>query len=147
MHHRPPRLRPPRALGCAWALPCTLLGLAIALPLLAAGGRLRRAGGHLELALHAGELPAGSRLHRWPFAALTLGHLVLGTSEGALRRLRTHEAAHVRQYERWGPLFLLAYPAAGLWAGLRGRHPYLDNRFERQARAAAERAHEPGNPG
>ena len=44
------------------------------------------------------------------------------------------------QYERWGPLFLLAYPAASAWAWLRGRRPYRDNAFERPA-FAAERAH------
>ena len=49
-------------------------------------------------------------------------------------RLRAHERVHVRQYGRWGVLFLLAYPAESLLQLLLGHHPYLDNRFEVQAR-------------
>ena len=40
---------------------------------------------------------------------------------------------HVRQYERWGPLMGPAYLLASLVAWLRGRRPYRDNPFERQA--------------
>ena len=39
----------------------------------------------------------------------------------------------MRQWERWGPAFPFAYLAASLWALLRGRDPYLGNRFEREA--------------
>jgi hypothetical protein len=48
--------------------------------------------------------------------------------------VRAHEQAHVRQYERWGLFFFVAYPAASLWQLLRCRRPYLDNWFEVQAR-------------
>jgi hypothetical protein len=41
---------------------------------------------------------------------------------------------HVAQFERWGLLFLLAYPGESLLQLLRGRRPYLDNRFEVEAR-------------
>ena len=44
---------------------------------------------------------------------------------------------HVRQCERWGPLFLPAYGVASLVAWARGKRPYLDNRFEREAYDAA----------
>ena len=64
---------------------------------------------------------------------MTLGHVVLGRSLGALDDTRAHERVHVRQCERWGPLFLPAYGLASLAAALRGRNAYLDNRFEREA--------------
>jgi hypothetical protein len=62
--------------------------------------------------------------------------VILGTHPDELARLRVHEQAHVRQYEAWGPLFLLAYPASSLWQWLLGRRPYADNHFEVAARAA-----------
>jgi hypothetical protein len=40
---------------------------------------------------------------------------------------------HVRQYERWGPLFVPAYLLSSLVELLRGRRPYRDNWFEREA--------------
>ena len=42
----------------------------------------------------------------------------------------------MRQYERWGPFFLPAYLLSSLLQLLRGRHPYRENHFERQAYAA-----------
>ena len=33
----------------------------------------------------------------------------------------------------WGPLFVPAYFAASLWQWSRGKHPYWDNPFEREA--------------
>ena len=69
-----------------------------------------------------------------PVAAITLGHVVLGVSADALNATRTHERVHVRQYERWGILFLVLYPLAGVHAWMKGGNPYLDNVFERQAR-------------
>ena len=40
-----------------------------------------------------------------------------------------------RQCERWGPLFIPAYLLASLWIlfNPRGRNPYFDNPFEREA--------------
>ena len=74
--------------------------------------------------------------------AMTLGHVVIGRDARALEWTRAHERVHVRQYERWGPLFVPAYLLAGLWALTRGGHPYFDNRFEREAceKAAATNA-------
>jgi hypothetical protein len=43
--------------------------------------------------------------------AITLGHVVLATTESALKKTRSHERVHVRQYERWGPFFIPAYLA------------------------------------
>ena len=66
---------------------------------------------------------------------MTLGHVVLGRDLMALNFSRAHERIHVRQCERWGPLFLPAYLLASAWLWLRGRDPYLDNPFEREAYA------------
>jgi hypothetical protein len=66
-------------------------------------------------------------------SALTLGHVVLATDAQMHERTRAHERVHVRQCERWGPLFLPAYAAASLAALARGKHFYFDNVFEKQA--------------
>jgi hypothetical protein len=125
-----------RAWVLLWALPVTLIGLAVALLARATGGSVKPCDGVLEV---AGGWPARVLSRGFPFsgavAAMTLGHVVVGLSAEALQATRAHERAHVRQFERWGVLLLAAYPLAGLWAGLRGRHPYRDNPFECQARA------------
>ena len=118
-----------------WAAPATVLGLLLAL-LALRGGRV---------AVRDGVLEAHGPLVRWALthltiirggvAAITFGHVVLGRDSDALEWSRTHERVHVAQYERWGPFFLPAYVAASLWAFLRGGDFYLDNVFERAARA------------
>lgn len=116
-----------------WAAPATAVGLLAALPLLLRGAHVRRVDGVLEIAPRH---PAQARRAQQPrFIAITIGHVVLGESADVLERWRAHEHVHVRQYERWGVLFFLAYPAASLWEWLRGRRPYWDNVFEREARA------------
>ena len=121
------RLR--RTLGYLWAAPCSLLGLLLALPLLLCGARAGRQQGALEIALWPDD-----KVRRLPFAAITFGHVIIGQNRQLLARLRAHEQVHVRQYQRWGVLFLLAYPAASLWLWLRGKRPYRDNPFEVEAR-------------
>ena len=66
-------------------------------------------------------------------SAMTLGHVVIGRDADDLARTRPHERVHVRQVERWGPLFLPAYLAASATAWRRGGHYYNDNAFEREA--------------
>lgn len=142
----PLALAPGRVRQCcrlAWAAPCSLLGLLLALPLWLAGARGRVVHGVLELAFGhpAGPQAAHPRQPAWlRFSAITLGHVVLGVHHQALAQLRTHEHAHVRQYERWGALLLLAYPASSLLQWLRGRDPYWHNHFEQDARAQERRA-------
>lgn len=116
-----------------WAAPTTLVGLAVA-TLALPGGRLTCVDGVVE---------AHGPLLRWVLshltlirggvAAITLGHVVVATDAKALEWTRAHERVHVRQCERWGPLFLPAYAAASLWGFAHGRHPYLCNAFEREA--------------
>ena len=67
----------------------------------------------------------------------SLGHVILGLSAHNLEAVRAHELVHVRQYERWGALFVPAYLASSLWHCPRGGCAYRDNRFEREAYAAA----------
>lgn len=123
-----------RLLRYVWALPVTGLGLLVAPLAWLGGGRWQVVGGVLEvygggvrwLLRHAVPLPGGA-------LAMTLGHVVLGCDAACLERTRAHERVHVRQAERWGAFFIPAYLGASLWAWLRGRHPYLDNPFEREA--------------
>ena len=123
-----------RSLRYLWASPATLVGLVLAVALIRRG-RAALVDGVVEA--HSPLL--GRALSRLTplaggAAAVTLGHVVIGRSAEALEMTRAHERVHVRQYELWGPLFVPAYFAAGLYALARGRHPYLDNRFEREAR-------------
>lgn len=123
----------------AWAGPVSMVGIALAALALACGARARAERGVLEvcggrLATLLARLPGLRR-----FEAVTLGHVVLADSRAALERQRAHERAHVRQFERWGVLLLPLYVTAAAVEMLRGRHPYRDNLFERQARAAEGR--------
>ena len=87
--------------------------------------------------LHHGLLIAeGARWPRrlgWSYRAITFGHVILDVETLEEATLR-HELVHVGQYERWGPLLLLAYPLAALSVWARGGHAYRDNPFERAAR-------------
>jgi len=112
-----------------WPLPWTAAGLLLAAAAVACGARLRWRAGALEC--HGGAL--GRLAGRGPFAAITLGHVILAVSPAEAQRLGAHERAHVRQYERWGPLFVPAYLAAGAWQWLHGRRAHADNPFERSA--------------
>lgn len=130
-----------RLLRYLWALPPTLFGMLVAVIAGMSGGTLRRVDGVLE---SAGGWPAWVLRRGLPFSgavvAITLGHVVVGVSRAALAETRAHERAHVRQFERWGVLLLVLYPLAGVFAWVRGGHPYRDNLFECEARAAAEDA-------
>ncbi len=113
------------ALGFVWTLPNTVIGLVLGLltfqPPRIHGG-----------ALVFDRAPRGltrlmSRMHR---SAMTVGFVIVSAVpvEGALLE---HERHHIRQYCRWGPLFIPAYLALAVPFGYR-RHP-----FERAARRAA----------
>jgi hypothetical protein len=91
------------------------------------------------------------RLHVWPWTR-TLGRRMLpnwlaisfGRHVIAWRTLDrqelAHELEHVRQWRQHGWRYPIAYLAASLQARSAGRHWYRDNRFELEAREAAERA-------
>jgi hypothetical protein len=120
-----------RGLCLLWASPWSLLGVTIGLLAAITGGRAQRRGRVLEF--HGGA--ATWLLRRLPVrpSAMTLGHVVLGETAAALDVSRSHELIHVRQYERWGPLFVPAYLACSLVLWLRGKDAYHDNPFEREA--------------
>jgi len=113
----------------AWASPNTLLGLAASI----ASFSLPRAEGSIGLCR------SDRGFARWflsqrGYCAVTFGHLVLMTGQSSLETL-AHEMVHVRQAERWGPLFIPAYLAGMLALRLRGRDPYWDHPFEVEARS------------
>ena len=117
-----------------WALPTTILGILVAILSVVSGGRARWHSGVLEV--HGGfatlllrklvPMPGGA-------SAMTLGHVVIARDRECLDWTRTHERVHVRQCERWGPLFVPAYFCGALYARLRGGRAYRDNPFEREA--------------
>lgn len=119
-----------------WAAPNSLAGLLLAAIACSAGASARRIDGTLEVAGgRLARLVAQPRV-RFRFSAITFGHVILGLDHALLARVRAHEQVHVRQYERWGPLFVPLYLASSLLEALRGRDPYHANHFERQARRA-----------
>jgi hypothetical protein len=123
-----------RQLFCyLWASPATLCGLALGAVGLATGGRWQRRARTMEF--HGGAVCW--LLDHAPLCdgamAMTLGHVILGQTAAALDITRKHELVHVRQYERWGPLFIPAYLVCSAVIWLRGGEAYRDNPFEREA--------------
>ncbi len=123
-----------RPLLYAWAAPTTLVGLTAGALTLATGGKAQVRRGALEF--HGG-------FSRWFLdrrmvgaSAMTLGHAIIGRDRRCLESCRDHEQAHVRQVERWGGAFIPVYLMASAWAWARGKHYYLDNRCEVDARRA-----------
>lgn len=117
-----------------WAFPNTLIGLSLSSLAFISGGHAAFSRGILEA--HGGMLkwilrycvpiPGGAH-------AITFGHVVLARDAAALDSSRTHERVHVRQYERWGPLFIPAYLLISLFLLLSGRDSYRENFFEKEA--------------
>ncbi len=123
-----------RLLRYLWASPNTLLGLLVVLIACLTGGSARIVTGVVEV--HGGFATAFLR-RGLPLigsgAAMTLGHVVLGQTADILESTRDHERVHVEQYERWGPFFLPAYIGSSVYLWLRGRDPYRENPFEKEA--------------
>ncbi|HVL75982.1 MAG TPA: hypothetical protein VM406_08190, partial [Noviherbaspirillum sp.] len=126
-----------------WAAPITIFGLFIALPVRACGGHWRRLrGGSTAAMLVHGRL-ADWLLERHPAGrmnAMAIGHIVVAARTGLGPLTLAHELEHVRQAERWGPLFPILYAGSSAWQWLNGRNAYWHNHFEVAARAAADRA-------
>jgi hypothetical protein len=127
-----------RAAAYVWAGPNTLLGLMAGLLVLGLGGRAQFVRGVIEF--HGGLAAALCSALPGPmrFSAITFGHVILGVGVLTLVAVREHEHVHVRQYEAWGPFFLMAYLVSSVWEMLRGHRPYRDNYFERCACSATE---------
>jgi hypothetical protein len=129
-----------------WVLPVSMCALPLA-PLALYRARWRICDGVLEVSS-----PAIAWFLRGPwfralaggtgFAAATIGHVVIARSVADMAACRSHEHVHVRQCERWGALFPLAYVIAGLRAAQRERSwraYYHANPFELEAYAAEAR--------
>ena len=117
-----------------WAFPTTLLGL-LFLPEALISGAARWVDGVLEI---------HGRMARVFLAcvrasAMTLGHVVIARDQALLDLTRSHERVHVRQCERWGPLFVPAYLGISLLLWCRGKRAYYDNPFEKEAFRDANR--------
>lgn len=127
-----------RLVGVLWALPLSLFGLVLALPIRILHGRIDRVSGIVPALLVRGPL-ADRLLQRHPFgpmAAMAVGHIVIARQHGLTAHTLRHELEHVLQAARWGPVFPFAYLAASAWALLQGRRAYWHNRFEIAARKA-----------
>ena len=117
-----------------WASPCSLVGLALATAILLFGGRARLRSGALEITYRPSQAGCGKLSRALPFRGIVFGHVILAVTAEDLRSIGPHERVHVRQYERWGPLFFVAYGASSLWQLLHARSPYWYNHFEVEAR-------------
>jgi hypothetical protein len=113
------------------------VGASLGLLCLARGASVRVVEGAIEV---AGPVPALPGV-----GCITFGHVIIGRSAECLGDWRAHEHVHVRQYERWGFLFFPLYAGSSAWAWLRGRDPYRDNVFEREAYTSDSRRR--GNDG
>lgn len=123
-----PRTPVGRALCAAWAAPLTVLGAG-----LVAAGRGQAAwdptlGAYVARGVGG---PSGRLLRLAGLHANALGQMVVCRLEHPSRELLEHEATHVRQSERLGPVIVPLY----LWFG--ARHGYRDNPLERAARTRA----------
>ena len=121
-----------------WAAPCSAAGLIIASFAILLGAKAYLRNGTLQVV--GGGLATGlSRLPtRLSILAFTNGHVIFAISPKAMEAYREHELVHVRQYERWGPLFPLLYLGSSLIQKLKGRDPYFANWFEKEAHQANE---------
>src|ERR1041384_1122569 len=100
----------PRILIYLWTMPTTAVGLLFVPLAWMSGGKVRVHTGVLEI--HGGLVSFFLRrctLLKGGASAMALGHVVLGRDEMLLDLSRPHECIHVRQAERWGPLFIPMY--------------------------------------
>jgi hypothetical protein len=119
-----------------WAAPCSAAGLVIAFFAVLMGAKAGVRNGTLQVV--GGRLATGlARLPtRLRILAFTNGHVIYAISQEVLDAYRAHELVHVRQYERWGPLFPLLYLGSSLVQRAKGRDPYFANWFEQEAHKA-----------
>jgi hypothetical protein len=130
-----PTTRLGRLLAAVWAAPLTAVGLALAG---SAGRRPRWDAEHGCLVVDGMRGPSAAALRAVGADANTIGQVVLSRHARTPPLLLAHEAVHVRQTERLGPLLLPTY----VW--LAARYGYRDHPLERSARAGARRRREAG---
>jgi hypothetical protein len=126
----PPRSRPARLLAAGWAGPLTVLGLLLAF----VGGRRPVWSSTHGCWVAAGiGGPSAVALRTVGADANAIGQVVLARSATPSPALLAHEAVHVRQAERLGPMLFPLY----LWLG--ARYGYRHHPLERAARLGATR--------
>lgn len=129
-----PRTPLGRLAAALWAGPLTLIGTALAL----LAGRRPRWDAQLRCFVVRGMRgPSAMALRSVGADANTVGQVVLSRVEHPAASLLAHEAVHVRQAERFGPLLVPLY--AWLGAG----YGYRDHPLERAARLGARRCQPP----
>jgi hypothetical protein len=106
-----------------WAAPWSVVGLLLSL-------LFRRR--YISRGVVLAEGASWPRKLGWRYRAITFGHVVLSVDELDPETF-DHELVHVKQYERYGPMFVPLYLVESLRALLGRRHPYRDNRFEIEA--------------
>lgn len=117
-----------------WAAPCSAVGLVLAAVVIAFGGKAVLNRGAVEVTYRQSRAHCGRLAVGLPFRGIVFGHVILAVTAEELVSIAAHERVHVAQYERWGPLFFLAYPLSSVWQWLNGRNAYWHNYFEVQAR-------------
>ena len=120
------------ALSVVWASPYSCFGLCVGVMGCLTGGQVHREGCALEF--HGGAVNYFIKHVCGPWvSAITFGHTILGKNAEILAACREHEWVHVRQYQRWGPLFGPAYLLSSVIVWSQGKRAYRDNHFEREA--------------
>jgi len=114
-----------------WSAPLTAVGLVVAS---ASGARPSWDAGRRCLVATGVGGPSSAALRLVGAGANTIGQVVLCRSESPSPALLDHEAVHVRQAERLGPLLVPLY----LWCN--ALHGYRDNPLEHAARLGARSA-------
>ena len=127
----PPRTLMGQLAATVWSAPLTLVGLTAAT---LSGARPRWDPSRRCLVSTGVGGPSRVALRLVGAGANTIGQVVICTSEAPSEVLLDHEAVHVRQGERLGPLLVPAY----LW--LNALYGYRDNPLEHAARRGARRA-------
>jgi hypothetical protein len=126
-----------KAFKYCWVLPVSCIGIVLIPFVILSGGAVSFTAGAIEA--EGGILPFLLSRFRPHFTidAMTIGHVIIGQNRESLVLCRNHEPIHVRQYERWGLLFLPLYLLSSTAALLRGMDPYRENRFEKEALRAS----------
>jgi hypothetical protein len=127
----PPQTRVGRVAATVWASPLTIVGLLMAA---AAGRRPRWSATHRCWVVEDVGGPSGFALRTVGAEANAIGQVVLSRSAASSPALLAHEAVHVRQAERLGPLLFPLY----LWLG--ARYGYRAHPLELAARLGARQA-------
>ncbi|MBT1070515.1 hypothetical protein [Pelotalea chapellei] len=117
-----------------WVLPCSAVGLVLTAVLLVAGAKVSWSSGALEVTFRDSLADCGRRARDLSCRGIVFGHVILAVTREELAIIGAHERIHVQQYERWGPLFFLAYGTSSLLQLIHRRSPYWHNHFEIQAR-------------